>query len=40
MTGAAILFMSVSLIFVVVLISWCYTKILTAPPRDESGQDD
>jgi hypothetical protein len=32
--------MTVSLTFVVVLITWCYTKILTAPPPTEDNGDD
>lgn len=40
MTGAAILFMAVSLTFVVTLITWCYSKILTAPPPTDDGDDD
>lgn len=38
MTRAAILFMAVSLAFVVVLVTWCYAKILTAPPTPDEDE--
>jgi len=39
-TTAAIVFMTVSLTFVVVLVTWCYTKILTAPPPKDDDTEN
>jgi hypothetical protein len=35
MTTTAILFMTLSVGAVLTLVSWCYYKVLTAPPREE-----
>jgi hypothetical protein len=34
MTTAAVVFMTVSITFVVGLVSWCYFKILTDPSEE------
>lgn len=34
MTTNAIIFMGVSVTFVVSLLSWCYYKVLTTPPNE------
>ena len=34
MTAAAVVFMTVSIAFVVGLVSWCYYKILSDPTED------
>jgi len=35
MTGAAIVFMLVSVSSVVGLVAWCYYRVLTTPPKDQ-----
>jgi hypothetical protein len=35
MTTAAVIFMTVSVAFVVSLVSWCYYKVLTTPPEPD-----
>jgi hypothetical protein len=34
MTLAAVIFMTVSVSFVVGLAAWCYARVLTAPPSE------
>lgn len=34
MSSLALLFMAVSITFVVILTFWCFYKVLTAPPED------
>lgn len=40
MTTAAIVFMVLSVTSVVGLVAWCYYRVLTTPPKNDTGSGD